>query len=149
MRDLEIRGVGELLGTHQHGQIAAVGFHLYTRLLAEAARRRRIGEHLQAKTDAEKEGDLPRQPFSIFQSQSALRSQVSATGSRLELPIPISIPADYVPDKNVRLRLYRLITDLTTPADIETLRDEFTDRFGSLPEPVHNLMYQLLIRIIA
>ena len=112
MRDLEIRGAGELLGTHQHGQIAAAGFHLYTRLLAEAARRLRIGERPQAQTDAEKEGDSPRQPLSIFQPQSVLRSQLS-----IELPIPISIRADYVPDKNVHLLLYRRIADLTTLAD--------------------------------
>jgi transcription-repair coupling factor (superfamily II helicase) len=146
MRDLEIRGAGDLLGTRQHGQIAAVGFHLYTRLLAEAVRMLRLEPHRATvpSLPVAVEEQPARQPFAIFQIQSALRSQQS-----IELPVPISIPADYVPDKSVRLRLYRRIADLTNMAEIEALGEEFADRFGPLPMPVQHLLYQLKIRIMA
>ena len=146
MRDLEIRGAGDLLGTRQHGQIAAVGFHLYTRLLAEAVRMLRVEPYQSAMPSlpAADGGKPARQPFAFFQVQSALRSQQS-----IELPVPISIPADYVPDKNVRLHLYRRIANLTSLAEIEALGEEFADRFGPLLEPVQNLLYQLKVRIIA
>lgn len=146
MRDLEIRGAGDLLGTRQHGQIAAVGFHLYTRLLAEAVRALRVQPYQAEKPSQPPAGEetTARQPFALLQTQSALRSQQS-----IELPMPISIPAEYVADKNVRLRLYRRIADLTSLAEIEALGEEFADRFGPLPGPVQNLLYQLKVRIMA
>ena len=130
MRDLEIRGTGDILGTRQHGHIAAVGFHLYTRLLAEAVR------HL--RTD---------HGFPIHSGLSAL--QVQLPSINVELPLPASIPADYVPEKNVRLGLYRRIAFVRGEDEVNALLDEFLDRFGPVPEPVQNLLFQTRIRLAA
>jgi transcription-repair coupling factor (superfamily II helicase) len=130
MRDLEIRGTGDILGTRQHGHIAAVGFHLYTRLLAEAVRRLR-GER-----------GLP--PSSLV---SALKVALPMTN--VELPLPVSLPASYVPDKNVRLGLYRRMADLRSLGEVEALAEEFKDRFGPLPEEVSNLLFQLQVKLLA
>jgi transcription-repair coupling factor (superfamily II helicase) len=130
MRDLEIRGTGDILGTRQHGHIAAVGFHLYTALLAESVRRMR------------KEQGLPAAPM-----PSTLNLQLNPVN--VELPLPVAIPADYVADKNVRLGLYRRMADMRSPGELEALREEFKDRFGPLPEPVENLLYQLKGKLLA
>jgi transcription-repair coupling factor (superfamily II helicase) len=130
MRDLEIRGTGDILGTRQHGNIAAVGFHLYTRLLAEAVRRQR-GEH-----------GLP-----VPSMLDALPVQMPIVN--VELPLPTSIPTGYVPDKNVRLGLYRRMANLRSQIEIQALEEEFKDRFGPPPESVLNLLYQLQVKLAA
>ncbi|UCE00426.1 MAG: transcription-repair coupling factor [Chloroflexota bacterium] len=130
MRDLEIRGAGDILGTRQHGHIAAVGFHLYTRLLSEAVTRQR------------NERGLP--PDSSTLAAEALRPLVN-----VDLPLDASIPSDYIPDKNMRLNLYRRIADLRSMDEIEALVEEFIDRFGIPPTPVRNLLYQLKIKLLA
>ncbi len=130
MRDLEIRGAGDILGTRQHGQIAAVGFHLYTRLLASAVRRLRGERGLKSKATLETlEGPL-----------------MTVT---VELPIPVSLPADYIPDKTIRLGLYRRMATIQTSAEVDALEEEFRDRFGELPEIVRNLIYQLKLKLLA
>ncbi|GAB4525945.1 MAG: transcription-repair coupling factor [Anaerolineales bacterium] len=132
MRDLEIRGAGDLLGTRQHGHIAAVGLHLYTRLLAEAVRR--LQKHAPEKSP------LP----------AALGFAADTNpGVNVDLPMSISIPPGYVPDQVMRLSLYRRLADLRTPEDIASLRAEFDDRFGPLPAPVENLLYQVQVRLLA
>jgi transcription-repair coupling factor (superfamily II helicase) len=130
MRDLEIRGTGDILGTRQHGHIAAVGFHMYTALLAEAVRRLR------------KEQGLPAAPM-----PSTLNLQL--TPVNVELPLPVAIPSDYVADKDVRLGLYRRMADIRSLAELDALAEEFKDRFGPLPEPLQNLLYQLKIKLLA
>ncbi|HJW90462.1 MAG TPA: transcription-repair coupling factor [Anaerolineales bacterium] len=130
MRDLEIRGTGDILGTRQHGNIAAVGFHLYTRLLSEAV------------STLRHERDLP--PVTSGVAEVVHRPLVS-----VDLPIHVNLPADYVPDKNMRLRLYRRIADLRTISEVEALVEEFNDRFGPPPEPVSNLFFQLKIKLLA
>jgi transcription-repair coupling factor (superfamily II helicase) len=133
MRDLEIRGAGDLLGTRQHGHIAAVGFHLYTRLLAEAVQRLR--EEYSPLIDAAKKlEELP----------SAVPPRVN-----VDLPLPIQIPSDYIPDKAIRLGLYRRIAEVRSIADLEAFVAELEDRFGPAPEPVHHLLYQLKVKILA
>jgi transcription-repair coupling factor (superfamily II helicase) len=129
MRDLEIRGAGDLLGTRQHGHIAAVGFHLYTRLLAEAVRR----VHPKSPTH-----QLP------LAQKAALRVPVN-----VDLPWEASIPPDYVEDKGMRLLLYRRLAEIQTNKEIDSLIDEFNDRFGPPPEQVNNLLFQLKIRLLA
>ncbi|MCK5314123.1 MAG: transcription-repair coupling factor [Anaerolineales bacterium] len=129
MRDLEIRGAGDLLGTRQHGQIAAVGFHLYTRLLADSVRR------LHPQADAQL---LP----------TALQSKLYLP-INVDLPWRASIPSDYVADKGMRLHLYRRLADIQTESEITSLDEEFNDRFGPPPEPVRNLLLQLKIKILA
>ena len=129
MRDLEIRGAGDILGTRQHGHIAAVGFHLYTRLLTESVSRLR------------KNQGLPPDPK--IATLDSLRPLVS-----VDLPLNAHIPSDYIPDKNMRLRLYRRIADLRSLAEIDAIFEEFTDRFGIPPKPVRNLLFQLKIKIL-
>jgi transcription-repair coupling factor (superfamily II helicase) len=130
MRDLEIRGTGDILGTRQHGHIAAVGFHLYTALLAEAVRRMRRQRGLPVTA----------QPLALA---------APAAAANVELPLPVSIPAAYVPDKNVRLGLYRRLADMRSLPELDTLAEEFKDRFGPPPESVQNLFYQLKVKILA
>jgi transcription-repair coupling factor (superfamily II helicase) len=129
MRDLEIRGTGDILGTRQHGHIAAVGFYLYTRLLAEAIRRQKPGMGVAS---------------SIPESHL-----LPAVPANVDLPIQAGIPSEYVPDKNMRLRLYRRLADIQTLGDLDTITEEFNDRFGAPPEPVRNLLYQLKARLLA
>jgi transcription-repair coupling factor (superfamily II helicase) len=131
MRDLEMRGAGDLLGTQQHGHIAAVGFHLYTRLLSQA-----VGE-LRKTSEAEKP-KLTSLPF------KGIKPLVI-----VELPLPVSIPLDYVHDQNVRLQLYRRLADIQDETEIEKLKDEFVDRFGPIVPEVQNLFLQLKFRLLA
>jgi transcription-repair coupling factor (superfamily II helicase) len=130
MRDLEIRGTGDILGTRQHGNIAAVGFHLYTRLLASAVQRLRGGNKLPA-------GSILRQ------------ASPQAASANIDLPLPASLPADYVPDKEARLGLYRRLANLQTQSQLDALGEEFQDRFGPPPEAVRNLLFQLKIKLLA
>ncbi len=130
MRDLEIRGSGDLLGTRQSGYIAAVGFHLYTRLLADAVH----GIKKEAGgPDASKD-------LSLY----ILRPLV-----KINLPLPVGIPEDYIQDQSVRLSLYRRAASITRPPEILQLREEFQDRFGPPPEIVENLLRQLELRLLA
>jgi transcription-repair coupling factor (superfamily II helicase) len=130
MRDLEIRGTGDILGTRQHGHIAAVGFYLYTRLLSDAITLLRADQGLATKSI----------PFTE-------ETKLSFVG--VDLPISIGIPPTYVPDKNMRLHLYRRIADIRSLDETVVLAEEFRDRFGPLPEDVENLLYQLKVRILA
>ncbi len=131
MRDLEMRGAGELLGTRQHGHITAVGFHLYTRLLSQAVRQLR-------RTSIAPTAQLP----------ASLEIE-SYPQVNVDLPIPVHIPAEYVADRGMRLRLYRRLADIHSLAEAQALEEEFTDRFGPPPQPVLNLFYQLRLKILA
>jgi transcription-repair coupling factor (superfamily II helicase) len=125
VRDMEIRGAGDFLGAEQSGHIAAVGFDMYTRLLTKAVKRRKAelrGETLPAEV-----------PDSVL----------------IDLPLATYIPTDYVPDTQLRLRLYRRMATLDTLAEIDEMATELADRFGPIPDPVHNLLYQLRIKALA
>jgi transcription-repair coupling factor (superfamily II helicase) len=137
MRDLEIRGAGEILGERQSGHIVAVGFDLYTRLLAQAVR------DLQEKSKVES-------------SESRVEPQVSdlglsTWGLRLSIDLPLSayLPEEYVPDADLRLRLYRRMAQLTDLSDVDAIAQELEDRFGGLPEPARNLVYLLRLKVLA
>jgi transcription-repair coupling factor (superfamily II helicase) len=132
MRDLEIRGAGDILGTRQHGYIASVGFHLYTRLLSDSVQRLRSGIPVPALAETlQAEQAAPALPVSV------------------DLPIPVSLPATYIPERQTRTRLYRRLADLRSQAEIDALTEEFIDRFGPLPEETRNLFYQLKIKLLA
>ncbi len=131
MRDLEIRGAGELLGTRQHGHIAAVGFNLYCRLLAQAVR--------------ELKGETPRQ----LTAGTAIELRPPERSVEVALPLDSSLPTDYVPDDALRLRLYRRLAGLSREEELDEIRDELADRFGPLPPSVQNLLYQLRIKSLA
>ncbi|HVP20391.1 MAG TPA: transcription-repair coupling factor [Anaerolineaceae bacterium] len=131
MRDLEMRGAGELLGTRQHGFIAAVGFQLYTRMLAQAVRQLRRLSGMSSPSEA-----------------LAEMREVSAPVS-VDLPLGLGIPMGYVPDQGMRLRLYRRLADLKDEGELTALSDEFSDRFGPLPEEVKNLIFQMQVKLRA
>jgi len=125
MRDLEIRGAGELLGARQSGHVAAVGFEFYTRLLRQAVQQLR----------AEKEG--------------MKLAPVSTDTVYIDLPLDAYVPTDYIPDGALRLRLYRRMATVATLAEVDNLAEELADRFGPVPDPVENLMYQLRVKVLA
>jgi transcription-repair coupling factor (superfamily II helicase) len=144
MRDLEIRGAGELLGTHQHGHIQAVGFHLYTRLLADAVRQIRRIENTRLT------GEEPK-----HESPSSLKIRIPSLNQpismpvNVDIPLEVGIPVEYISDHDLRLRLYRRIADLRDETEIDAMANEFNDRFGPLPEPVQNLFYQMRVKLRA
>lgn len=142
MRDLEIRGAGDLLGTRQHGHIQAVGFHLYTRLLADAVRQIRRIELSRG------DGKTKEERGKIEVTLSSL-SQPIAMPVNVDLPLAVGIPAKYIPDQDLRLRLYRRIADLRDETEIDALASEFKDRFGELPEMTENLFYQMRVKLRA
>jgi transcription-repair coupling factor (superfamily II helicase) len=125
MKDLEIRGAGTLLGTRQSGQISAVGFDLYTRLLAEAV------EELKAR-----QAGVKVKPTRLPEPT-------------IDLPLQAFIPEDYVPDLTTRLSLYQSLAKLKEPDQIEAMAQEFSDRFGALPIEVKNLLYAVKIKALA
>jgi len=128
MKDLEIRGAGTLLGVKQSGNISAVGFSLYCRLLADAVEAQKAKRAGPARKAA-KPPPLP--PPTI------------------DLPMTAYIPEEYVSDIETRLSLYQSLAKLETPEQIEDLAQEFNDRFGTLPVAVRNLLYALRIKILA
>jgi transcription-repair coupling factor (superfamily II helicase) len=142
MRDLEIRGAGELLGTRQHGHIQAVGFHLYTRLLADAVRQIRRLE--TSRTNGEKKDGRGKIDIAF----SSLTQPISMPVN-VDLPLAVGIPANYIADQDLRLRLYRRIADLRDETEIDALSSEFNDRFGKLPDMVENLFYQMRVKLRA
>jgi transcription-repair coupling factor (superfamily II helicase) len=167
MRDLEIRGAGELLGARQHGQIASIGFDLYTRLLTQAVNelRRKKSQFEKATTKPRREEgreELSLDPETDRNPQFATRNSLPfdlddplAPAVTLDLPLLAEIPSEYVQEEGLRLQLYRRIAGLNSRAEIDAMRQELLDRFGTdeerdgLPMPVENLLYQILIKILA
>ncbi len=119
MRDLEIRGAGNILGPEQHGHIASIGFSLYCKLLEE----------------------------SINQLQGKLKDKEILPS--LEMKMDAYIPEDYIPDSRQKIEIYKKIAGLENQHDIEELIDELHDRFGDLPSPVLNLIEIARLKIHA
>ena len=119
MRDLEIRGAGNILGTEQSGHIAAVGYELYCQLLENAVRA------------------MKRQPIREHR-------HVEVT-----LPVSAFIPPDYVPDGRPKIEMYRKLSSVGSLEDWAQLKDEFRDRFGPLPDPVEKLFQIRELQLLA
>ncbi len=117
MRDLELRGAGDLLGDEQSGHVAAVGFELYVALLDEAvaALRAQRGE----AGEGEAEGEAP---------------------VRLDVEVDAYLPPEYVPFETAKIDVHRRLAAARRPGELRALRDELRDRFGPLPDPVANLL---------
>ncbi|MGX2995164.1 transcription-repair coupling factor [Streptomyces sp. JNUCC 64] len=124
MKDLEIRGAGNLLGGEQSGHIAGVGFDLYVRMVGEAV----------ADYRASLEGGVEEEP---------------PLEVKIELPVDAHVPHDYAPGERLRLQAYRAIASANTEADVAAVREELTDRYGKLPEPVENLLLVAGLRMLA
>ena len=114
--DLELRGAGNLLGAEQHGQIAAVGFETYCRLLEEAMRKLE-GEEVE-----------------------------EAARTTVKLRLDLHIPTDYIRDETQRLQAYKRLAEIRTREDRGRLLEELRDRYGSLPKPVHHLADHALVK---
>ena len=125
MRDLELRGAGDILGPKQSGQIANVGFDLYTRLLSREV------NTLRAMRDGT--------AIPIEEAKAVV----------IDLPLSVGLPQNYIGDDPLRVQLYRRVASLDDEAKIQAFEEELTDRFGKLPQPALNLTYQVRLKLIA
>ncbi|MDR0841105.1 MAG: transcription-repair coupling factor [Christensenellaceae bacterium] len=116
MRDLEIRGAGNLLGPEQSGHMEAVGYDLYCKIVDSAVREAK-GEPVRREID-----------------------------TVMELPLPASLPHEYVPRESDRLAMYKRIAAITAQQDIYDVQDELIDRFGDIPKQVQNLLFISLLK---
>lgn len=119
MRDLEIRGAGNLLGTQQSGHIAAVGYELYCQMLGSAVR------------------ELTHQPPKL------------AIEVEVDLPVKAYLPNDYVPELRQRIDIYRRLSRVTDVSELDDMKAELSDRFGRLPRPVKCLLEVAELKIDA
>jgi len=119
MKDLEIRGAGNLLGGEQSGHIADVGFDLYVRLVGEAV--------AEFRNDGKGPDEVPE--------------------VRIELPVDAHLPHGYVPSDRLRLEMYKRLAEVRTVEDVDALREELADRYGAPPEPVERLLQVALLRV--
>jgi len=120
MKDLEIRGAGNLLGAQQSGHIADVGFDLYVRLVSEAVAELR---------DAGEAHEVPE--------------------VKIELPLDAHIPVEYIEQERLRLEAYKRIAAAATETEIDELVEELLDRYGNVPEPVDLLLEVARLRVAA
>jgi transcription-repair coupling factor (superfamily II helicase) len=119
LKDLELRGAGNLLGPEQSGFVTAVGFDMYLRMLEEAVGR-------------------------IMRGDSTPKLQPSD----VSVDVPAYLPDEYIAAQDAKLDVYRRLTHMTDPADIEALRAEVRDRFGTLPPPAEAFFAVALLRIL-
>lgn len=117
MRDLEIRGAGNLLGPEQHGFIASVGFELYTKLLEEAVR--------------ERKGEVVAEPPDPV----------------IDLNVEAYIPDAYIPDAEQKVEMYKKVASVSSAEDVDELEEELLDRFGEAPDAVRNLLAVARLKI--
>jgi transcription-repair coupling factor (superfamily II helicase) len=118
-RDLEIRGAGNLLGGEQSGQIAAVGFEMYTKLLEETIREMK-GERIEEEVE-----------------------------TSMNLGVDIYIPREYIGDENLRMTFYKKIASASTPERLDDIRNEMRDRFGAVPPNVESLLHFVRVKWLA
>ena len=120
LKDLEIRGAGNLLGVEQHGAIAAVGLEMYNSMLRDAVTSQKTGQPVE----------LP-------------------AGLSLDLPLEHFLPREYVPDEKLRLQVYHDLAAIEDEQGLEAAERNLTDRFGKAPAPVRNLLYALRVKLLA
>jgi transcription-repair coupling factor (superfamily II helicase) len=117
--DLELRGAGNLLGGEQSGHIEAIGFELYTQMLDRAVR--------------ELKGEMPEEEIA----------------TQLNLGLNIRIPAEYIPEENQRLRMYKRVAGVERDAQLHDVRSELIDRYGEPPLAVRNLLDYAELKLVA
>ena len=118
MKDLEIRGAGNLLGVEQSGHMMMIGYELYCKMIDEAVRRLKGGAQVQ---------------------EEELEVSVDITADAF-------ISSEYIPEDTVRLDMYKEVASIRTAEDLQEISDEFTDRFGTIPSETRSLMKVALIR---
>lgn len=131
MRDLELRGAGDILSTRQSGQVAAIGLHLYTQMLAQAVR------ELKSENKELADVEMPPAP------------PISRSTVMIDLPMPAYLPTDWIPEMALRLQIYRRIGGLSTMEEVQQMRAELIDRFGALPAAVEGILYQIEVKLLA
>ncbi len=129
MKDLEIRGAGNLLGVKQSGHIASIGFDLYCQMLAEAV------EEQKSRKDH-------------YERHPILASKTKPFAS-ISLPLAAYMSEEYVPNLSARLSLYHRLARIECIEEIEDITTELRDRFGILPQPVENLLFIVKVKILA
>ena len=122
LKDLEIRGAGNLLGGEQSGHIADVGFDLYMRMVGEAV---------------------------IDYKTGIVETEEISHECKIEIPVDAHLPEDYVDSERLRLDIYRRLADVKEPAEVKPIEEELIDRFGPLPEPVSLLIQVATLRASA
>lgn len=122
MRDLSIRGAGNLLGAEQHGFIASVGFDMYSQMLAEEIKKRKVD---MGETDVE----------------------VKAFSTQIDIQLDAYLPSDYIYDSMQKIEIYKKVATAVSLEEVEDLREELVDRFGDLPLAVESLLAVARIRI--
>ncbi|HEV2579346.1 MAG TPA: TRCF domain-containing protein, partial [Ktedonobacteraceae bacterium] len=120
MKDLEIRGAGNLLGAEQSGFMNSVGFDLYTKLLAEA-----------------------------IEEQQGKRAETGTPSVMLDLPLDAYLPDEYVGDRALKVKFYQRLANLSSPEQVEAMEAELSDRFGTPPQPVKNLLAMVRLKVLA
>ncbi len=125
LKDLEIRGAGNVLGVEQSGHVAGVGFDLYVRLVGEAVEAYRAAADGQTVTTAEEPKDV-----------------------RIDLPVDAHLPPDYIASDRLRLEAYRRLAAASDDAAVDALVEELNDRYGALPEPAQRLVAVARLRLI-
>jgi transcription-repair coupling factor (superfamily II helicase) len=119
MRDLEIRGAGNIIGIEQHGQIEAVGYEMFCRLLEIAIRKAR------------------NEPVPVYKVV------------HIDLNLESYLPDDYIPDTKIKMEIYRKINRISSNREVKEIEKELVDRFGPIPHPVKNLLVESEVRIVA
>ena len=125
MKDLEIRGAGNVLGAEQSGHVAGVGFDLYVRLVGEAVEAYRAAADGETVLSADEPKDM-----------------------RIDLPVDAHLPPDYIPSDRLRLEGYRRLAAAADDADIDAVIEELTDRYGTLPETAELLVAVARLRLV-
>ncbi|OSC41002.1 transcription-repair coupling factor [Mycobacterium decipiens] len=129
LKDLEIRGAGNVLGIEQSGHVAGVGFDLYVRLVGEAV------EAYRAAFRAASDGTTvttPEEPKDV----------------RIDLPVDAHLPPDYIASDRLRLEGYRRLAAASSDSEVAAVVDELTDRYGALPEPARRLVAVARLRLL-
>ena len=120
MKDLEIRGAGNLLGAEQSGSMNSVGFDLYCKLLAES-----------------------------IQEMQGQQSELATVSTTVDLPLDSFLPDDYIGDRTLKVNFYQRLAHLSTPEQVEAMTAEMTDRFGTPPPSVQNLITMVRLKVEA
>jgi transcription-repair coupling factor (superfamily II helicase) len=125
LKDLEIRGAGNVLGIEQSGHVAGVGFDLYVRLVGEAVEAYKAAADGETVTTAEEPKDV-----------------------RIDLPVDAHLPPDYIASDRLRLEGYRRLAAASSDSEVGAVIDELTDRYGALPEPARRLVAVARLRLL-